>query len=335
VALIKCPECSREISDRAEICPQCGYPVSVFLDNLKAEQLKAAELKIKAKRIEDEKLKLENIDDFKIKASLKKQIDTAPKQPKSNSYRKNKSNYNVMYLVLVIIIIVSACVTYINNQIESENIKIKADAKTAEINKIKNSYYTLKRKMNSNSVGANDLAISRSTLLSITPDMPEYKEAQALLTIIVSKKVKNDKMDGFKSSQKSLNDKKASLTINDLTKIIYNLSDVSKDMPEYSKAQKLLAIAGKKYQYLDKMAAKEGKDRRVEDYDGSSFEYQNKEHDDPKCEKSMRLVKNKFGNPDEVLQLTSNSISIIYRKKQLHFTFEVINDACNVTSSNF
>jgi len=27
VALIKCPECGREISDKAEVCPHCGYPV--------------------------------------------------------------------------------------------------------------------------------------------------------------------------------------------------------------------------------------------------------------------------------------------------------------------
>ena len=28
MALIKCPECGREISDRALSCPNCGYPIS-------------------------------------------------------------------------------------------------------------------------------------------------------------------------------------------------------------------------------------------------------------------------------------------------------------------
>lgn len=28
MALIKCPECGREVSDKAESCPQCGYPIS-------------------------------------------------------------------------------------------------------------------------------------------------------------------------------------------------------------------------------------------------------------------------------------------------------------------
>lgn len=28
MALIKCPECDREISDKATACPHCGYPIS-------------------------------------------------------------------------------------------------------------------------------------------------------------------------------------------------------------------------------------------------------------------------------------------------------------------
>lgn len=28
MALIKCPECEREVSDNAEKCPNCGYPLT-------------------------------------------------------------------------------------------------------------------------------------------------------------------------------------------------------------------------------------------------------------------------------------------------------------------
>lgn len=28
MALIKCPECGREVSDKAVSCPQCGYPIA-------------------------------------------------------------------------------------------------------------------------------------------------------------------------------------------------------------------------------------------------------------------------------------------------------------------
>ena len=27
MALIRCPECGKEISDKAEACPNCGYPI--------------------------------------------------------------------------------------------------------------------------------------------------------------------------------------------------------------------------------------------------------------------------------------------------------------------
>jgi len=27
MALIKCPECGREVSDQAVACPECGYPI--------------------------------------------------------------------------------------------------------------------------------------------------------------------------------------------------------------------------------------------------------------------------------------------------------------------
>ena len=27
MALIKCPECGKEISDKATACPNCGYPI--------------------------------------------------------------------------------------------------------------------------------------------------------------------------------------------------------------------------------------------------------------------------------------------------------------------
>ena len=27
MAIIRCPECDREISDKAEKCPHCGYPL--------------------------------------------------------------------------------------------------------------------------------------------------------------------------------------------------------------------------------------------------------------------------------------------------------------------
>lgn len=32
MALIKCPECGKEVSDKAKTCPNCGCPIDRFLD---------------------------------------------------------------------------------------------------------------------------------------------------------------------------------------------------------------------------------------------------------------------------------------------------------------
>ena len=40
MALIKCPECEREISDKAEACPHCGCPTA---KNVKQKQLSIAD----------------------------------------------------------------------------------------------------------------------------------------------------------------------------------------------------------------------------------------------------------------------------------------------------
>ena len=31
MSLIKCPECDRDVSDQAEACPNCGYPIQKYI----------------------------------------------------------------------------------------------------------------------------------------------------------------------------------------------------------------------------------------------------------------------------------------------------------------
>ena len=37
MALIKCPECKKKISDQCENCPQCGYPIKDNLQRVNTE----------------------------------------------------------------------------------------------------------------------------------------------------------------------------------------------------------------------------------------------------------------------------------------------------------
>lgn len=57
MALIKCPECNREVSDKADCCPNCGYPIKEYVKNLKQGILNPDKITVKtpAQSTEDEK----------------------------------------------------------------------------------------------------------------------------------------------------------------------------------------------------------------------------------------------------------------------------------------
>ena len=38
MALISCPECKKEISDRAHSCPSCGFPLDEYFQELKEKE---------------------------------------------------------------------------------------------------------------------------------------------------------------------------------------------------------------------------------------------------------------------------------------------------------
>ena len=40
MSLIKCPECGQDISDKAENCIHCGYPIKQYLESSRIQNLK-------------------------------------------------------------------------------------------------------------------------------------------------------------------------------------------------------------------------------------------------------------------------------------------------------
>lgn len=51
--LINCPECGKEVSDKAKICPNCGFSISDYIKDKLKSQLEQEEDKIKEKIIKD------------------------------------------------------------------------------------------------------------------------------------------------------------------------------------------------------------------------------------------------------------------------------------------
>lgn len=56
MALIKCPECGREVSDKAEICIHCGYPIKDFILSDIENLLSKIDLCLKSIKIQNETL---------------------------------------------------------------------------------------------------------------------------------------------------------------------------------------------------------------------------------------------------------------------------------------
>lgn len=67
MALVKCPECGKEVSDTANACPNCGYGVKVHFDNLK--QKRQAELRKKQLEIEKRNRQIQLKNDYEERVS--------------------------------------------------------------------------------------------------------------------------------------------------------------------------------------------------------------------------------------------------------------------------
>ena len=77
MALIKCYECSKEISDKAEQCPNCGAPKMVQKAKLKKEKNPQEKL-VKSERKVDTNINFQNIKIF-LSDTLKKFLKKIPK----------------------------------------------------------------------------------------------------------------------------------------------------------------------------------------------------------------------------------------------------------------
>lgn len=82
MALIQCPECGRSISDRAPICPKCGYPLQEYL-NSKAEETQT-----------------ESTNDTSVQVENSADIQQAPTQKKS----KKKLLIAVLAVCVVVVV---------------------------------------------------------------------------------------------------------------------------------------------------------------------------------------------------------------------------------------
>ena len=118
MALIKCPECGKEISDKSSICIHCGYPISEMNQN--GEALQEGLLLKESRPLSENELLLEK--------QLKRDQDSSIKEEKKNF--KIKPIYILGTVVAVIIIVVGICqhktIQKRNNELQAYNNAIYA-----------------------------------------------------------------------------------------------------------------------------------------------------------------------------------------------------------------
>lgn len=110
MALVKCPECGKEVSDTANACPNCGYGVKVHFDKIKWQKDRE---KI---NLQTQKMKDINRQNFEKKLMTVKR----PKKPVFNKIFKG-------YLVFSIILITLLYLIYVINDILNNNYATSAN----------------------------------------------------------------------------------------------------------------------------------------------------------------------------------------------------------------
>lgn len=93
MALIDCPECNRKVSDSAEICPNCGYSIKLYIKKLEEMQKEA-----------DRKQKEEKSD------SEIKNLKHVKRNSRKGKYINNKKRKTTIWGIAIILAVVAICI---------------------------------------------------------------------------------------------------------------------------------------------------------------------------------------------------------------------------------
>jgi len=180
VALIECPECIREISDKAATCPNCGFPIANHLKSIAKES------------------KTTNTEDDWKKFKLDDKLDLSQNHNSSN--KDQESFKNIITIILGVVFFVVLVGVFIS----SYNDNVAADKKhMTETNNIRASYNNAKNLLNKTVITDDDLLKIKTGLSSVTNTMTEYTEAQKLLKLVSAKITEAEQRRDQKAKQES------------------------------------------------------------------------------------------------------------------------------------
>ena len=180
MALLKCPECAREISDLAESCPQCGFPVANFIKKQKLQRIEQKTIKSE-KIIYNEQLKQDN---------YQKWLELNGSQVENNSMLVPNDEFsgkpNYTFILGIIVVIILSGLAWVFYTAHTERYAIE-DQHTKAVVQSRNWFNSAKTLIKSNKLLDSELGNAKASLESVDASMVEYKEAQELLHAVIKR----------------------------------------------------------------------------------------------------------------------------------------------------
>lgn len=106
MGLIKCPECGKDISDQAEACPNCGYPIRKKLEE-KAEEKETEIIESKVEEKTEETIVEEKKDSKGVKNTEINDVIQSLNESKDEKKEEKKKNSTAGWAICVITILLA------------------------------------------------------------------------------------------------------------------------------------------------------------------------------------------------------------------------------------
>lgn len=97
MSLIKCPECNKEVSDQAQMCPNCGFGIEKYVNKIKEEK----QVKIRKEKLKIERQKRKQIEEDKLK-----QLAKFENMPKHKPIVTGKIIIGIFFYILFITVFI-------------------------------------------------------------------------------------------------------------------------------------------------------------------------------------------------------------------------------------
>lgn len=114
MALINCPECGKEVSDKAKACPNCAYPIAKLKESNVVEHDEATETETQQNKEVSTKIKINNESDNKmsLEEELRAREERRRKRQEAARIKKRKARRKKIIIISCIAVVLIAIAVF-------------------------------------------------------------------------------------------------------------------------------------------------------------------------------------------------------------------------------